>query len=249
LVVTKGELHRAAQQLEANARARRVEAAQASAKISQLERQVQETVSAAHAAGAEHSQNGARIRTRLSLAAALAAVVLLAVGIWSQFGTHTNPAEEQTHSDTPGPEIHAARYVTPSSQSSNSQSSNAQSSNSSLSNSSSSKSSSSSSSSPADLSQFGGGSSQAAFQRSLGRLNNALSIPVGRTPEQVLREVRLRGAKAGAKVCDFEWNGGQPAMVFGGGGLSLDASLSRCATAVEDFVSATPAQIKNSGSK
>jgi len=150
----------------------------------------------------------------------LAAVVMLGFGIWSQFGTHANPSAEQTHSDTPAPEIHAARYVTPSS----------------------SAGSSSSPSSPADLSRFSGGSS-AAFQRSLGRLNNALLIPVGRTPEQLLREVRQRGAKAGVRVCDFEWNGGQPAVVYGGsGGLSLDASLNRCATAVEDFVNASPAQ-------
>jgi hypothetical protein len=235
LVVTKGELHRANQQLEAHNRARRVEAAQASAKISQLERQVEETVSAAHAAGAEHSQNGARIRTRLSLAAALAAVVMLAVGIWSQFGTHANSSQEQTHSDTPEPEIHAARYVTPSS-------SNGSQPNGSSSKGSSSNGSSSAQSLPSDLSQFGGGS-QAAFQRSLGRLNNALSIPVGRTPEQLLREVRQKGAKTGIRVCDFEWNGGQPAVVYGGaGGLSLDASLNRCAAAVEDFVNATPSQ-------
>lgn len=209
LVVTKGELHRSNQQLEMQARNRRVEAAQASAKISTLERQVNETVTAANAAGAEHVISGARARTRLTFATAVTAVILLAFGIWSQLGLgHSNPAPAAVvHAEeTPAPEIHTARYVTPSS-------------------------------APAEagqLTSFGG--SQAAFQRSLGRLNEVLSVPTGRTPEQVLRDVRQSAAKAGIKVCEFEWNGGQPALVYGGGGASLDSSLNRCASAVESFV-------------
>jgi cytoskeletal protein RodZ len=198
---------------------------------------VQETVSAAHAAGAEHTLNGARIRTRLSLAAALAAAIMLAVGIWSQLG-HTASAagsdgtsgSAQTTSQStpttanttePAPvEFHAAKYVATTS--------------------------STGPSTGSSTGQFGG--PQPSFQKSLGRLNNALSVPTGRTPEQVLRDVRQRGAKAGVRLCDFEWNGGQPALVYGGGsGISLDASLNRCAAAVEDFVSAASAPNKNPG--
>jgi hypothetical protein len=63
----------------------------------------------------------------------------------------------------------------------------------------------------------------------------------------VLKEVREKNAKSGVSVCDFEWNGGQPALIYKGtAGLTLDASLNRCAIAVEEFIAGSGA-IKSPG--
>ncbi len=211
LVVTKGELHRATQQIEVQAEARRIESAQASAKMATLERQVAETASAASAAGAQLSLSSTRVKTRLAAAAGVTALLMATAGSWVWFsGTHAAP-ESQHASVAAEPEIHAATYVTPRTSSQT----NAQLLN----------------------SQFGGGS-QAAFQNALGRLNNVLSGMTGRTPEDLLKEVRRSNAKTDPSLCNFEWNGGQPALVYtGAGGVSMDASLNRCAAAVQDYLS------------
>lgn len=72
------------------------------------------------------------------------------------------------------------------------------------------------------------------FQSSLGRLNRALSAFGNQPAEQVLRAVRSRSADH--SVCAFQWNNGQPALLFGEGAkLTLAATLGNCATAVENF--------------
>jgi hypothetical protein len=72
------------------------------------------------------------------------------------------------------------------------------------------------------------------FPGAIGRLNDALAAFPGKTPEQVLREVRHRFAKTDPSVCAIEWNGGQPAVMFGGGAMnSLTSTLTNCAKAVE----------------
>jgi len=70
------------------------------------------------------------------------------------------------------------------------------------------------------------------FTQSLDRLNSALTAFPGLTPTEVLRQVSaLPGNNS---VCAFQWNSGNPALVFKGGNQgSLAQSLERCAQAVE----------------
>jgi hypothetical protein len=230
LVVTKGELHRATQQVEAHARARRMEAAQASAKIARLEGQVTETATAASAAGAELTKNGRKVRTRLSAAAGIAALILAVVGVWSWYsGSHAAASDGQTTVAPTTTDIHTAKYVTPATPKSSARPATSfEAANAQLAN-----------------SRFGG--SQASFSSALGRLNNSLAGMTATAPELVLKEVREKNAKSGVSVCDFEWNGGQPALIYKGtAGLTLDASLNRCAIAVEEFIAGSGA-IKSPG--
>jgi hypothetical protein len=74
--------------------------------------------------------------------------------------------------------------------------------------------------------------------REIGRLTRALSRFPGVDPEVVMRAVNKRVPAKGATPCAFEWNHGEPALQFGdrqGGNGTISASLSRCATAVEQF--------------
>jgi hypothetical protein len=79
--------------------------------------------------------------------------------------------------------------------------------------------------------------SQHGFQRGLGDLNNALASFPERRPEDVLAEVRRRNSASDPSVCAFQWNGGQPALLYGGQNksLSLGGTLTKCAQAVEKF--------------
>jgi hypothetical protein len=81
--------------------------------------------------------------------------------------------------------------------------------------------------------QFSG--SQHGFQGALGDLNNALANFPERRPEDVLAEVRRRSSVSDSSVCAFAWNGGQPALLYGGQNrsLSLGGTLTKCAQAVE----------------
>lgn len=74
---------------------------------------------------------------------------------------------------------------------------------------------------------------QGSFQGSLSRLNRALSAYGNRPPQEILHEVRLRSGDP--SVCAFQWNNGQPALVYGSEGLhtTLSSALTRCASAVE----------------
>ncbi len=78
--------------------------------------------------------------------------------------------------------------------------------------------------------------SHGQFQRSLSRLNESLSVAGSASPEQLLRAVRKANAKTDPGVCDIQWNNGQPALTFGGGSLSMESSLDRCATAVNRYL-------------
>jgi hypothetical protein len=82
------------------------------------------------------------------------------------------------------------------------------------------------------LSQF---ASQHGFQGALGDLNNALSSFPERRVEDVLAEVRRRNSVSDPSVCAFQWNGGQPALLYGGQNksVSLGGTLTKCAQAVE----------------
>jgi hypothetical protein len=73
------------------------------------------------------------------------------------------------------------------------------------------------------------------FQGALGQLNNALANFPERQPEDVLADVRRRSSASDSSVCAFAWNGGQPALLYGGQtkSISLGATLTKCAQAVE----------------
>lgn len=74
---------------------------------------------------------------------------------------------------------------------------------------------------------------RANFSLALGRLNEALEAYPGVEPVEVLRQVYLAG---NASVCSFEWNEGNPSLVFGGKETgSLAQSVARCADAVARF--------------
>jgi hypothetical protein len=69
----------------------------------------------------------------------------------------------------------------------------------------------------------------------MGRLNAALSSFGNWPPEDLLREVRRWSGDS--SICPFRWNNGQPALLFGSGGMkqSLAAELGSCAVAVEKY--------------
>jgi hypothetical protein len=76
---------------------------------------------------------------------------------------------------------------------------------------------------------------QHGFQGALGDLNNALASFPDRRAEDVLTEVRRRSSVSDPSVCAFQWNGGQPALLYGGQNksVSLGGTLTKCAQAVE----------------
>jgi hypothetical protein len=79
--------------------------------------------------------------------------------------------------------------------------------------------------------------SRGQFQKSLSRLNEALSASGSASAEQMLRAVRKANAKTDPGVCNIQWNNGQPALNFGSGGsLSVESTLDRCAIAVEKYL-------------
>jgi len=76
---------------------------------------------------------------------------------------------------------------------------------------------------------------QHEFQGALGRLNNALANFSEDRPEDVLADVRRRMSASDPSVCAFNWNNGQPALLYGGQtkSVSLASTLTKCAQAVE----------------
>jgi len=204
LAKAKAGWHQTSQELEIQSRARRSENAQASLRVANLEREIEST-RAVHATAAA-AAGGGNMWFRLSATAAGTAIIMLALGIWWQYG---RPASGSTNivqaAEAPAPQptapIIPVRSSTPSSGS---------------------------------LSGLAG--SRGAFQKSLSRLNNSLYGPVGVTPEQILRAVREANAKTNPNVCNFQWNNGQPALYYGGAQQSLESSLDGCAGAVEAFL-------------
>jgi hypothetical protein len=72
------------------------------------------------------------------------------------------------------------------------------------------------------------------FAAGLGRLDQALDSFKGEKPEAVLQRVHLQNAAKGITVCSFAWNNGDPTLEFDTKeGLDLNASMTRCADAVE----------------
>jgi hypothetical protein len=66
-------------------------------------------------------------------------------------------------------------------------------------------------------------------------LDRALGHFRGNNPEDVIRRIRNENAAKGISVCSFEWNAGEPSLLFGTGerNLGLDAVIAHCADAIE----------------
>ncbi len=247
LAKAKAEVRDASQELEAQTRARRAEAAQASLRIANLERDIEGVKSAPPD---ENPQ--ARVLSKLAYTAAATAVVMLILGFWWQTG-HASAADEGARRQAAsgvqasgGPALgkpSTARPSTPFSASSSASLPGPAGS---------AKSSFSGSGSDDSGGGFSGGlgsalgdggSSQGSFQRALNRLNNLLYGPVGVTPEQILKVVRVQNAKTNPNVCTFEWNNGQPTLYYGGSQKSLESSIDQCSSAVEAFLQRPDARI------
>ncbi|MDQ1470050.1 MAG: hypothetical protein QOJ99_1530, partial [Bryobacterales bacterium] len=168
LVQLRGNSYKLQQQLELESRARRMEAAQSSAKICSLERSLSAAnieLSKAYAAAGK-----SKARPRVGVAFASVTAIMVAAVVWTQMPTAASAPVAPVARKEPVP------LTTP-------------------------------------YFQTGAG-----FQNSLGRLNEALSSFGNRSPEEILRDVRLRGADH--SVCAFQWNNGQPALLYGGEGVN-----------------------------
>jgi hypothetical protein len=77
--------------------------------------------------------------------------------------------------------------------------------------------------------------SQREFQGALRGLNDALEKFPKQRPEDVFAEVRRRLHDTDPSVCAFDWNGGQPALLYAGrtNTVSLATTLLKCAQAVQ----------------
>jgi len=207
LAKAKAGWHQAGQELETQTRARRAEAAHASLKVANLEREVEAVRDSG--ASAVAAAKGGNMWVRLSGTAAATAVVMLALGVWWQYGRDASGRPAAAEATSASAAVTAP--VIPA-RSSTAQSSTA----------------------TAGLSGLMG--SRGAFQKALGRLNSSLYGPIGVSPEQILRAVRESNAKTNPNVCNFQWNNGQPALYFGGAQVSLGSSLDSCADAVEQYL-------------
>jgi hypothetical protein len=74
----------------------------------------------------------------------------------------------------------------------------------------------------------------ARFNQALNRLNNVLLYSPA-PPQQLLNAARQRGLNLHRNVCDFSWNGGQPALLYHDG-LLIYTHLDDCASAVESYL-------------
>jgi hypothetical protein len=78
--------------------------------------------------------------------------------------------------------------------------------------------------------------SEPGFAGGMNRLNGALAAFPDRRPEDILREIHRKAASRDPSVCAFEWNNGQPALLYGGAGkLTLAATVDKCADAIEKY--------------
>jgi hypothetical protein len=198
------------QQLETETRARRTEVAQSFATISKLNRDlssVREVISEAAKEKPGWSR-GAMVMT----VASVCATILFVTGLtWTQVSAHTSPpAPSPAETASMGSAVQGS-ITTVASQTSVAAPSVT---------------------THIEVPQVSTASA-GAFQSSLSRLNRALAAHGNKPVEQILRGVRNRSGDT--TVCAFQWNNGQPALLYGGSDLkvNLSSSLTRCALAVE----------------
>lgn len=194
LISLRAQTQQLQHQLESEKRARAVDAARASGKIASLEKDLSVAYGEKSASGEAVSREKA-IRTRLSAAAVVAAIVIAVVVGWSQVAAKTSSAESTPQAAPASTAVERTQAAIPS--------------------------------------QFS--MSQHGFQTALSRLNNVLANFPDQRPEDVLADVRRRMAKTDPTVCAFDWNNGQPALLYGGQtkSVSLVSTLSSCAQAIE----------------
>jgi hypothetical protein len=185
LVQLRVQSYKLQQQLEIDARARRMEAAQYSSRIASLER----SLSSANREISKAYANTGKSDAKRGVGIAVASVVAImgAVAAWAQISARASAPAGPIVLETPAPATTPHLHT------------------------------------------------GAGFQNSLGRLNEALSSFGNRSPEEILREVRLHSPDHA--VCAFHWNNGQPALLFGIEGVrqSLASALGSCAVAVEHY--------------
>lgn len=71
------------------------------------------------------------------------------------------------------------------------------------------------------------------IDNAVSRLDDALSRLRGGSPEAILGRVRAENAARGVQVCSFEWNRGQPSLLFSGAGdRDINSAITDCADAV-----------------
>ncbi len=234
----RSQLHEVEQQRNLETRARRMESAQSSAKIANLQKDVQGAmarVATAEAAAA----NGARPNVRLAAASATAAAILAALTTWVSMPKREVPANDRAVAvqapKNPGGAI--GKVAVPSSAAA------APVTGLSLPGAALSNVSMPSGPSAAREAQKMVASplspeARQGFEAALGRLNRVLTAFPNRKPEQVLREAHEAYLATDPTVCLFEWNQGQPAVLYSAesGNLNLSASLSKCAAALEKQV-------------
>lgn len=215
----RSQLHEAQHQQLLENRARRMESAHSSARIANLQRDMQAAV--ARAAEAElGSAKGGQTNVRLAAASAASAAILAALITWASLPGPTQGTvrrAETAHAAVQTAPPQEARAVPPLRTGT--------------------------STLPAAIVETGRAvvvsplsqESRSGFQAALSRLNRVLTAFPGKKPEQVLREVHQAYAKTDPTICSFEWNHGQPAVLYSGEGnrLTLGATLSRCAEALE----------------
>ncbi len=215
LATVRAQWFQTQQQLETESRARRLENAQASATISKLERNLSST---SEALTQVQRAPGPSVGKRITAVGVLATVMIGAGLMWTQFSAKAGTAATATNlnagsagasnpADTAAPNSVPVKSAPGGAKPA-------------------------SSLKPIQAppqAEF----SQASFQGSLSRLNRALSSYGNRPPQDVMREVRQRTGDQ--SVCAFQWNNGQPSLIYGSEGLhaSLSSALTRCAAAVE----------------
>jgi hypothetical protein len=207
IVQIRSQWHQTQRELEQVRHMRRVESSQASAKIANLERDLAVATTSLDSKQTE-TRNGS-IRKWVMTAGAIAAVIMAALIGWSQLSPRTGvrAASQQTPQVTEEAQSAPVESIPPLRYAAPAGDVPVK---------------------PLTPQNFGG---------SLSRLNSALSNLHGRAPEEVLSEVRRKASRPGAPVCAFQWNGGQPALVYAGAGtpLNLATTLESCAAAVEKY--------------
>jgi hypothetical protein len=197
------------QQLETESRARRMESAQASATISKLTRDLGSAREEVVSSGLV--RHGWSKGAWVMVLASVCVTILFGVGLtWTQVSAHSTPPIAGSESATgtiPGSQGSPTELLRAAKQT------------------------------PVDTRPISvpavSTGSAGAFQGSLSRLNQSLSGFGNRRVEDVLREVRTRSGDP--TVCSFQWNNGQPALLYGGASLKVNLSteLTRCAMAVD----------------
>jgi hypothetical protein len=213
LVLAKGQLHQTQRQLDQEYAGRHAEAARSASVIANLETELEELRHAA--TKSDRSQSRRRsIGGSVAVIVTAAGAIALAVAIWtiSRRPVTACAAAEAESAITES----AAGKVKPVSTPAQA--------------------------SPAEtfslpgVTPAGSSVSDPGLAVGMDRLNGALDAFPSRRPEDILREIHRKAAKTDPSLCAFDWNNGQPSIVYGGGGkLSLSATVDKCAAAIEKY--------------